>query len=696
VAYTRQKSESCTLSTQVFPTMVRLIFTVILVAMLGATTCHGLELSAGTGANPVTKVVNMLNEMVEELEHEAEADKDLYEEMGCWCETNDKEKTKAVGDGESRVNSLGSEIQSLTSTSARLNAEIKDLTSEVTKNDKALDSATALRKKQLAEFNAEEKDMLASITSMKGAVTALSKHHESSFLQESTSHRSSSASALHALMRRQLQKHASLVSEVITPHQQNILDNYFEISQPSMLQTTVKQPQSGQIFGILKGMKESFEKNLENSQKEETENNNAYEDLKAAKTSEIAAGKSLVETKTQELAAADEKNAADKQDLEDTQDTLEEDVKFLANVKSKCESLDAEFQERTKTRQLEIQAVGKALSFLNSDEAHDLFTRTLSLSQNFLQMQQHSLKRSMVAKLWARASMHMDPRFAALQVTLRNAAFEKVVKNIQEMVDKLTTEQKDEVALRDLCIDEFHNNNMADEEKHRDKDELTAKIEDFASTVKQLGQEIEALKKAIAESLVNIRRGGEDRAKQNKEFQTTVADQRATQKLIKGALNALKGFYGASFLQQPAFEAQEKNKKSGGVMGMMQTVISDAQTLEAEAIRGEEEAQKAYEDFVKDTNASIDTMKKDLVNKTENKAKATKDMVERSAELDGVKTEITELQKQAADLHSRCDFVLKNFELRQSTRGGEIASLKQAINILGGNSFIQFLQKAAV
>ena len=35
-----------------------------------------------------------------------------------------------------------------------------------------------VRKKQLAEFNAEEKDMLQTLTSLKGAVTALSKHHE--------------------------------------------------------------------------------------------------------------------------------------------------------------------------------------------------------------------------------------------------------------------------------------------------------------------------------------------------------------------------------------------------------------------------------------------------------------------------------------------------------------------------------------
>ena len=42
----------------------------------------------------------------------------------------------------------------------------------------------------------------------------------------------------------------------------------------------------------------------------------------------------------------------------------------------RCVNLDSEFEQRTKTRQQEMKAVTKALQFLNSDEAHDLFSRT--------------------------------------------------------------------------------------------------------------------------------------------------------------------------------------------------------------------------------------------------------------------------------------------------------------------------------
>merc|ERR1719375_909456 len=128
-------------------------------------------------------------------------------------------------------------------------------------------------------------------------------------------------------------------------------------------------------------MKESFETNLANSQKEEMESQAGYEDLKAAKEEEIAAGTELADTKTQELATSDEKNAQSKESLEDTTDQLAADTKFLANLKEQCSNMDQEYEERTKTRQGEIEACSKALSFLSSDEAHDLFSRSLGFVQ---------------------------------------------------------------------------------------------------------------------------------------------------------------------------------------------------------------------------------------------------------------------------------------------------------------------------
>merc|ERR1711870_21702 len=97
---------------------------------------------------------------------------------------------------------------------------------------------------------------------------------------------------------------------------------------------------------------------------------------------------------------------------------------------------------------------------------------------------------------------------------------------------------------KDFCVDEFNTNQLQTEKKEREKQDLIAKIEDLQQTIKTLTEEIESLKAQIAEMQVQLKRAGENREKENKEFQTTVADQRETQKLLQAALNVLSEFYG--------------------------------------------------------------------------------------------------------------------------------------------------------
>jgi hypothetical protein len=251
---------------------------------------------------PVSKVITLLKDMLKQLEKEAEEDEEIYDKMACWCETNDKEKTKSIADAEARIASLTTKIEELTAQSSRLNTEIKNLEKEVAANQEALDKATAIRQKQLAEFNGEEKDLLQSISALKSAVTVLSKHHGGSLLQVPHTQQL----RLAATLQHEMQKHAALLQGVLTRSERKIAaafvqapEDYFD-AEPTFKQSYA--PASGEIFGILNQMKETFETNLSASQKEEMANQKAYEDLKAAKEEEIAAGQAQVDTKTQELA----------------------------------------------------------------------------------------------------------------------------------------------------------------------------------------------------------------------------------------------------------------------------------------------------------------------------------------------------------------------------------------------------------
>merc|ERR1719478_283825 len=635
--------------------------------------------------------------MLQQLQKEAEADEEVYDSIACWCTTNDKEKTKSIEEAEAKIADLTTKIEELTAQSARLTTEVKNLEVEVAKLQDGLDKATAIRQKELAEFNEEEKDLLESITALKSAITVLSKHH-SSLLQVPATHILSVA----ATLQHEMSKHSALLEGVLT-HKQRRVANAFAQAPNALVQKQGYAPQSGEIFGIITQMKETFESNLSASQKDEMGAQKAYEELKAAKEAEIAASNDSIEKKTQELADTDEKNAQAKEDKEDTQASLAADEKFLMMLKEKCAMTDQEWEERQKTRQLEMEAVSKALAVLSSDDAHDLFTKTFNAA--FLQRESasNSALRAQASKLLNAVAHKLNsPRLATLSLKVRLDAFTRVKKAIDDMIAQLLQEKADEIKHKDFCVEEFNANLHQTEKKEREKADIVAKIEDLTRTIDTLTREIEMLKSEIVEMQTQVKRAGEDREKQNAEFQQTVADQRATQKLLQAALTFLEGFYGKMKLLQlgqkqepvgppppPGFKAYEKNKSSGGVMGLIKQIIDDAKAMEAETIRAEEDAQKGYEDFVKDTNGSIEAKTKEIVNKSDFKAKAEFEKAEAKKALEGVEGELAELADYKAQLHLSCDFVVQNFEIRQTARDEEIEALKQAKQILSGAKFEQ-------
>merc|ERR1719409_204132 len=411
----------------------------------------------------------------------------------------------------------------------------------------------------------------------------------------------------------------------------------------------------------------------------------AYEDLKAAKESEISAGTDLSDTKTQEL--------------EDTRNSLAADQKFLLNLKETCQNTDQEFEERTKTRAEEIKAVSEALAILSSDDAHDTFTSTF----NFIQK---SSTREKAEKILLKAAKKTgDAKIAKLATRVQLDGFEKVSEDIDGMIADLKKEKDADVKMKDFCIEALHKNEVAIEMKARDIEQLDAKISTLTAEIDELAKSIAALTAEIAEMQIQLKRAGEDRELENNDFQAVVADQRATQQILESALAKLKGFYEKAFLQErakraaqpagppppPSFKKYEKSSGAGGVMGMIEQIIGETKTLEADAIKAETDAQKAYETFVKDTNKSIEEKSREITNKTEEKAEAEVDLTAKQEAKTTALNEQQELKNEEADLHKSCDFLMQNFDTRQAALEQEMESLYEAKSVLTGSKF--FLQR---
>jgi len=291
---------------------------------------------------------------------------------------------------------------------------------------------------------------------------------------------------------------------------------------------------------------------------------------------------------------------------------------------------------------------------------------------------------------------HNNPKLMAISTQVKLDAFVKVKKAIDDMVAQLIKEKEDEIKHRDYCIENLNENGNNVERRDAEKTDTLAQIDDLTMTISDLTKSIETLKSEIGEMQLQIKRGGEDREMENKEYGTVVADHRATIKLLQSVHKVLAAIYAKAALlqkQKPAgLKEHKKNASGGGVVGMLESIIKDSQKLETEAIQAEEDAQKAYEDFVLDSNKSIEEKSKAIVNQSDEKATAEGDLSQATEVRDNLLQELEMLSNESADLHKACDFVMKNFDIRQTARGEEIEALKQAKNILSGAKFSEFLQ----
>merc|ERR1719428_185753 len=177
----------------------------------------GLALSADSDdqewkEKPIQKVVRLLKEMQDQVQKEADEDEDIYEKLGCWCDTNEKEKSKASAINTQRIADLGAAIEEFTAKSAQLKTDIENLETQVAQQTDSLATSTALREKEAAEFHAYEKDTVQTIASVGTAVQRLEKVQPSAALIE-----------VKQLLKHHFASHRQMFAEMLSPKQHKLV-----------------------------------------------------------------------------------------------------------------------------------------------------------------------------------------------------------------------------------------------------------------------------------------------------------------------------------------------------------------------------------------------------------------------------------------------------------------------------------------
>jgi hypothetical protein len=646
-------------------------------------------------ASPVKKVLKLLKDMQGQLESEKAKEEEVYAKLSCWCEVNGKEKDAAVDAALRKTAELESTINALTAKATDVDGSIKSLTEETSANQESLKAATELREKERAEFNAEDKELLLSVDSIKNALVILSRHQ--SFLQVSSGFPSAFLEAK-KMVKKLLDDHDDLLNQILDPNDKGLVEQFVQAGGAE----AIKTKNMGEIVGILKQMKETFESNMSKATADEKKAEETFAQLKSAKTEEIQAGLDLIASKEQLLAKTNSKKAEAKEDLTDTTTGLNADQAFLLDLKKRCSVSDSEWQERQKTRSAEISAVSEAIAIIAGDDAHDTFGRTFSFLQVSRKSAKDDARRAKAhAILMKQASKEASASLLAVASAVQLDAFSKVSDMINKMIADIKQESDDETEHKAYCEAELHTNEMATTDNDNLLKDLQAQVADLSSQIDTFTDEIAELKASITEMYIQMQRSNENREVENRQFQTTVADQRATQVILLKALDRLNVFYDQQALLQakpkpsliqshgkhkqappPGLSEYKSNDGAGSVLTMLKEIIQDAKNMEKTAIKDEQDANDGYVAFVQQTYEAVAAAQSSIVDKQEAKAESEKAKIGKVEDLKGAEAEAKTLNNVLAQLHSSCDFVMENFFLRQEARDNEISSLQETLAAL--------------
>jgi len=697
--------------------------------LLCSWSCAALTLQ--TEANPIRKVVTLLQDMQKEIEAEGEKEKGLYDKFMCYCDGNTDGMSKSAEEAAQRITELKSKLEAEKSEKAQLDQELMQHKQDREMAKADLAQATEIREKEhkeYVEFSTEQKSNLDAMT---GAIAALEKGMGKAFLQGGSAGR--------------LIKVVQASSSV---------DDYERSSVMAFLSGKQNpfgdySSQSGEIVGILKAMKDEMDKDLNGAVSEEEAAQKSFEGMKAAKESEIAAASEAIEAKTVrsgELAVLVTTTA---DDVEDTTAEMNDTNAFLANLASQCATKKKEWAERQQVRSEEVAAISEAIKVLNDDDALDLFKKTLSLGQmdgamGFLQKKSTlsvALEaRSMVSALLKKGGAHAA-QLMLLESSLKSKKvdFSKVLEQIDGMVDVLKKEQADDDSQKDFCNadlakaeDEKSATESAIETSTAAISEMTASSASLADEIKTLNAEVVALDKAVAEAT-------EQRKAEHAEFLQFQTENNAAVQLIEKAKNHLFKFYRpnlhkeapkreltdeekilaasgrsdmiatdapvmiagttqAVFVQLKDDAApppppdtwgayQKKDGKSNGVIALMEMLVKELQDGITESKHEEETAQKDYERLMNESQKTRAQNVESITAKEAAKADLDAQVESTKAQKASQEEELANIKGYIAELHANCDFLLENYDLRKAARANEAESLKNAKGVLSGANF---------
>lgn len=317
----------------------------------------------------ITKVVKLLQEMLEKSQKEGDEERVIYAKFKCYCDTSEAEKKASIKEMTEKIDLLESQIAEIQGDTGGLSSECADLKTKMAENKAARDDATSVRKKEKKAFLDEEADLKEAIKDMKEAIEVLAKVGADQTKSDGAAdNKKFMAGFKGSLLQTQAEAALQKVSSYMSPQQHGAAAAFLQAPF-----TGTYTSQSAQVMGMIKSMRDTFIKNLADARATEKAAQESYDKFMELKEEAFEEMKASYKDKQKGLGGNDGDLGSKRSQLEEAEKQKASDEEFLDELLPLCEEKAKGYAKRKLLRANEEAAIAEAISILNSDEAFATF-----------------------------------------------------------------------------------------------------------------------------------------------------------------------------------------------------------------------------------------------------------------------------------------------------------------------------------
>jgi len=413
-------------------------------------------------------------------------------------------------------------------------------------------------------------------------------------------------------------------------------------------------------------------------------------------------------------------------------------------MKQRCLEEKLSYEEKQQLRAEEIEAIDKAIEILSSPAAQGAAEKHFSLIQKntatvLIQQSEKGSRakgvRRTVRSFLSSESIRLHSKHLALLVEKIEAdPFAKVKKMIDGMITRLLEEANQDTLHEQFCDTEMGKSKITRNKLAEDIDSLAAAVDAGKAEIIFRQKRIADISAEVAQLEQILSEASDMRASEKAENSQTIEEAKQAQKAVLAATSVLKDFYAKALrttaliqraadargipmgsdlwnsLANPAFDgtggyavgvASDKVDKghrqgmqtfgdayqgqqgaSGGVIALMEVVLSDFAALESDTTAAEASSAKSHVEFTRVTTKDVATKRKQIEMDGADKTMLEEKLREDTADLKSTQDQQIAADKYYEKLVPQCIDPGMTFEERTQARAAEIASLKEALQLL--------------